>query len=65
MRTRGRWADADRAGLRSRTPAHDRFREWSEAGLFPRLQALADPELDELAGRDWGAPPRRRRGQSG
>jgi len=42
-----------RRNSESRVTAHSRFQEWTAAGVFQKLWAMALEDYDELKGIDW------------
>ncbi|SRR5579875_2239249 len=53
LRTGGQWKALDATDLCARSPAHDRFQEWVEAGVFLRFWQAGVEQFDELRGIDW------------
>ena len=53
LRTGCQWNALNATGICPSSTAHDRFQEWTAAGVFRRLWALSLKEYDELKGLDW------------
>lgn len=53
LRTGCQWAALNATGICPHSPAHDRFTEWVQAGVWQKLRAALLHEYDELHGLDW------------
>ena len=53
LRTGCQWNALNETGICSSSTAHSRFQEWTQAGVFQKLWAMALDEYDELKGIDW------------
>ena len=53
LRTGCQWNALNATGICSSSTAHSRFQEWTAAGVFRTLWALALEGYDELKGIDW------------
>jgi putative transposase len=53
LRTGCQWNALNETGICPSSTAHDRFQEWTKAGVFHRLWQLSLQEYDELKGIDW------------
>jgi len=53
LRTGCQWNALSETGICSSSTAHSRFQEWTEAGVFQKLWAMALQDYDELKGIDW------------
>lgn len=53
LRTGCQWKALDGTGVCSGSVAHQRFQEWTAAGVFERLWQAALERYDELKGLDW------------
>jgi transposase len=53
LRTGCQWGALSATGICSKSSAHRRFQEWSEAGVFAKLWEQGLLEYDELKGLDW------------
>jgi len=53
LRTGCQWNALSKTGICSSSTAHSRFQEWTEAGVFQKLWAMALQDYDELKGIDW------------
>ena len=52
-RTGCQWNALNETGMCSSRTAHSRCQEWTRAGVFQKLRAMALQEYDELKGIDW------------
>ena len=53
LRTGCQWNALSETGICSSSTAHSRFQEWTEAGVFQKLWAMALQDYDELKGIDF------------
>ncbi len=53
LRTGCQWKALDATGICSKSSAHRRFQEWTEAGVFLLIWALGLDEYEALKGIDW------------
>jgi transposase len=53
LRTGCQWNALNETGICSSSTAHQRFQEWTAAGVFQRLWAMGLKDYDELQGLDW------------
>ena len=53
LRTGCQWNALNETGICSSSTTHSRFQEWTKAGVFQKLWALALKHYDELKGIDW------------
>ena len=53
LRTGCQWKALSATGICPSSTAHDRFREWVEAGVFLKFWTAGLTEYDELKGIDW------------
>ncbi len=53
LRTGCQWNALNATGICSSSTAHDRFQEWTKAGVFVKLWAKGLAKYDELKGIDW------------
>jgi len=53
LRTGCQWNALNATGICPSSTAHDRFQEWTKAGVFRQLWAGGLKEYDELKGLDW------------
>ncbi len=53
LRTGCQWKALDETGICAGSTAHDRFQEWTEAGVFWNFWQAGLMEYDELKGIDW------------
>lgn len=53
LRTGCQWNALNATVLAKSSTAHDRFRQWVEAGVFLRLWKAGLQEYDEVRGLDW------------
>jgi len=53
LRTGCQWNALNETGICSSSTSHSRFQEWTEAGVFQALWAMALEDYDELKGIDW------------
>lgn len=53
LRTGCQWEALDATGICPHSTAHDRFREWVQAGVWQRLWAEAVQHYDQVRGLDW------------
>lgn len=53
LRTGCQWNALNATGICSSSTAHARFQEWTAAGVFRQLWAMALNDYDELKGIDW------------
>jgi transposase len=57
VRTGCQWNALNETGICSSSTAHSRLQEWTQAGVFHQLWALALKDYDELKGIDWSWQP--------
>src|SRR5947209_10040257 len=53
LRTGCQWQALDQTELCPHSTAHDRFREWVQAGVFLKVWQAGLSQLEELQGMDW------------
>jgi putative transposase len=53
LRTGCQWNALSQTGICSSSTAHSRFQDWTKAGIFQKLWAMALEGYDELKGIDW------------
>ncbi|HEG44695.1 MAG TPA: IS5 family transposase [Phycisphaerales bacterium] len=53
LRTGCQWNALNATGICSSSTAHDRFQEWTKAGVFVKFWAKGLAKYDELKGIDW------------
>jgi len=53
LRTGCQWNALNQTGICSSSTAHSRFQQWTAAGVFRKLWAMALQDYDELKGIDW------------
>ncbi len=53
LRTGCQWAALNQTELCAKSTAHDRFRQWAEAGVFLRLWQAGVERFDEVHGIEW------------
>jgi putative transposase len=53
LRTGCQWNALNATGICPSSTAHDRFQEWTKAGVFLKLWANGLQKYDELKGIDW------------
>jgi len=53
LRTGCQWNALNATGICPSSTAHDRFQEWTRAGVFQKLWTASLQEYDELKGLDW------------
>jgi len=53
LRTACQWGALSATGLCSKSSAHRRFQEWTQAGVFEKLWTQGLEEYDQLKGLDW------------
>ena len=53
LRTGCQWNALNATGICPSSTAHDRFQEWTAAGVFRKLWASGLKAYDELKGLDW------------
>ena len=53
LRTGCQWNALNATGICPSSTAHDRFQEWTKAGVFRKLWEMALEDYDELKGIDW------------
>jgi transposase len=53
LRTGCQWAALSATGICSKSSAHRRFQEWTQAGVFWKLWSMGLSEYDALKGIDW------------
>lgn len=53
LRTGGQWEALNQTDLCAKSTAHDRFQEWTRAGVFLRLWQAGVERYDELQGIEW------------
>ena len=53
LRTGCQWKALDATGICSKSSAHRRFQEWTDAGVFLLIWALGLDEYEALKGLDW------------
>jgi len=53
LRTGCQWNALNETGICSSSTAHSRFQEWTAAGVFRQLWAMALKDYDALKGIDW------------
>lgn len=53
LRTGSQWGALDYTEFVSHSTAHNRFQEWTKAGVFLKLWKVGIERFDELKGIDW------------
>jgi transposase len=53
LRTGAQWEALNETDLCAKSTAHDRFQEWTEAGVFLHLWQAGVAQFDELQGIEW------------